>query len=199
MNLEILLWAAVPVAAILCVLLWIAAMKRAKKHNAAFQANLAAAKAEEALRKRYKTLDKKTAAADPPEQAILGVGAHIQMKLEAAPHMTEAFEELTEFAKQIYALSYLIETGSVGNFFRIYAKPLTSYAQQAVEVYTDSVYAAAFRSFYAMYDSDDEAQSLLPAEEQAAARAAEENPPDWSFAKEDLLARWEELSCVEFS
>ena len=156
-------------ALLLCVYAWLRALRQAKKRAAAKSKLIATLEYEKKLRQDFKSLDRSLLASTPPERLIEGVCCHIQMALEEAPVMEEAFAALSEPERLIYALGYVAQDSRKGlsAFFRANGKPLTPAALEAVERLIGGEYAALFRQAYAAFDEDNEIASLIKERVQA--------------------------------
>lgn len=160
------LQAAVLLAALLlCAYAWVRALRQAKKRAAAKAKLIETLEHEKKLRQDFKCLDRSLLAETPAERLVEGVCCHIQMALEAAPDMEEAFAALAEPERLIYALGYVVQDSRKGlsAFFRANGKPLTPAALEAVERLVGGEYAAVFREACAAFDEDDEDASYSKA------------------------------------
>jgi hypothetical protein len=146
----------------LCIFAWVKALRAVKKRAAAKAQLIETLEHEKKLRADFRTLERGVLAETPPERLIEGVCCHIQMALEKAPALEEAFAALPEHERLIYALGYVVQDTrkGLGAFFRANGKPLTPTALQAVEQLVGGDYAALFRSAYEAFDEDNEVVSL---------------------------------------
>ena len=80
--------------------------------------------------------------------------------------MNEAFEELSDNKKMIYALNYFIDDAkeSVRKFFKEYTKPLTPYAVMATDKFADEKSKELVRKMYEIFDDENEETSFFESE-----------------------------------
>ncbi len=161
---------AIVVAAFLvCVFAWYKALRAAKKRSVSKAKLIATLEREKKLRADFRVLERDRLIETPPERLIEGVCCHIQMALEKAISMNEAFAALSEPERLIYALGYVVQDTRKGlsEFFRANGKPLTPKAYDAVTQLVGGEYAALFAQAYDAFDEDNEAVSLAKPQVQA--------------------------------
>jgi hypothetical protein len=148
------------------ILLWVLAIKRQARHSGDFRNALHRRAEEERLRSRYDVLQRETVLADPPADAVLGIGVYIQRYLDAQPDLYASYAALPETARRLYALSILFDEGreQVSSFFEKNGKPLVTDALTAVHAYAPVAFAQTFTQLFDAFDADNENASLLPAD-----------------------------------
>jgi len=189
------LYMIIAAVAVLCVVLWAAAMRAARRRRGEKEALIAVLEYEKALRTEFKTVTQQTLIDTPPERLVEGMCCSVQMDLEAQPDMQAAYGALTEPRRLIYALGYVIQDGrgALSEFFRKNGQPLTKAALEAVWRFVGGECAAIFESEYDAFDGENEAVSLIKGDIAAAdarygelARAQGEGL--YAEAKEYILA-----------
>ena len=88
--------------------------------------------------------------------------ANIQMKLEKASNMTEAFMELSDVKKNVYCLGYVFEDSKnkLSEFFRSNGEPLLSASRAAVNEAIGGEFSEIFNKEFIMLDDNDETTSV---------------------------------------
>jgi len=180
---------------ILCVFLWVIAMRASRKRRGEKEALIAALEHEKALRAQFKTVTQQLLIDTPPERLVEGVCCSIQMALEAQPDMQGAYDALPEPRRLVYALGYVIQDGrgALSEFFRRNGQPLTGTALEAVQRLVGGEYAVIFQGEYDAFDEANETASLVKGDITAAdARfheiAREQGEDRYMEAKEYILA-----------
>jgi len=163
--------------AILCLVLWVIAMRAARRRRGEKEALIAVLEYEKELRAQFKTVTQQMLIDTHPERLVEGMCCSIQMDLEAQPDMQAAYDALPEPRRLIYALGYVIQDGrgALSEFFRKNGQPLTKAALEAVWRLVGGECAAVFEGEYDAFDGENETVSLVKG----------------SIAAAD--ARWEEL------
>lgn len=123
-------------------------------------------KYENRTRAEFSNLTSELMASAEPKKLFDGVALNIQSMLEKESDMNEAFENLPQPQKYIYALYYVATDGvqKLSKFFRMNGKPLTPVAGEAVELILGCKAYELYIKEYAAFDDDNEEVSVLPAE-----------------------------------
>lgn len=157
----------VGVALVLLILLtgfvWYKAIASGKKRNEERERIIADLEREKALRNEFRNIDETTFLSEKDDyRLIVGMCAHIQMKLEKAENMNTAFGELSEVKKNVYALGYVFEDSrkKLSEFFRSNGEPLLSSSKAAVNAAIGGDFAEIFNKEFVMLDDNDETTSV---------------------------------------
>ena len=157
----------VGVALVLLILLtgfvWYKAITSGKKRNEERERIIADLEREKALRNEFRNIDETTFLPEKDDyRLIVGMCAHIQMKLEKAENMNTAFGELSEVKKNVYALGYVFEDSrkKLSEFFRSNGEPLLSSSKAAVNAAIGGDFAEIFNKEFVMLDDNDETTSV---------------------------------------
>lgn len=116
------------------------------------------------IRETYSELTEEKILSDSGENLLEGVVDNIQVRLEKEDNMHEAFENLSEAEKTVYAFHYFLEEAKTkpSEFFRQFTKPLTPYALQACEKFLEMNAFESVKGLYDSYDEDNEEASVIP-------------------------------------
>lgn len=116
------------------------------------------------IREDYSDLTEEKILSDDGENLLEGVADNIQVRLEKNEDMNEAFENLNEAEKIVYAFHFFLDEGKEkpSAFFRNFTKPLTPYALSGCEKFFSSDVYALIREMYDSYDEDNETASVIP-------------------------------------
>lgn len=147
----------------LTVFVWIKAITSSKRRNEERERIIADLEKEKALRNEFRNLDETTFLPEKDDKRlILGMCASVQMKLEKAANMNEAFNELSELKKNVYCLGYVFEDSEkmLSEFFRSNGEPLLSSAKNAVDSVIGGDFAEIFDKTFTMLDDNDETTSV---------------------------------------
>lgn len=148
---------------ILTVFVWIMALVSGRKRREERERIIAELEKEKALRKEFKVVDKSTFDDDKDDyRLIIGMCAHIQQRIEKEENMNDAFMQLAEVERYVYALGYVFEDSrnGISGFFRLNGEPLVSVSVEAVDRVIGGEFSELFQSVYRMFDDDDEAVSV---------------------------------------
>ncbi|MBP3938057.1 MAG: hypothetical protein IK955_01490 [Clostridia bacterium] len=148
---------------ILTVFVWIMALVSGRKRREERERIIAELEKEKALRKEFKVVDNSTFAEDKDDyRLVIGMCAHIQQRIEKEENMNDAFMQLAEVERYVYALGYVFEDSRNGfsGFFRLNGEPLVSVSVEAVDRVIGGEFSELFQSVYRMFDDDDEAVSV---------------------------------------
>lgn len=155
------------VALVLLILLtgfvWYKAIASGKKRNEERERIIADLEKEKALRNEFRNIDETTFLPEKDDyRLVVGMCAHIQLKLEKATNMNEAFCELSEVKKYAYCLGYVFEDSrkKLSEFFRSNGEPLLSSSKAAVNAAIGGDFAEIFNKEFIMLDDNDETTSV---------------------------------------
>ena len=170
------LFVAVGAAALLCLFLWVIAMRASRRRRGEKEALIAVLEHEKALRTQFRAVTQQLLIDTQPERLIEGLCCSIQMALEAQPDMRAAYDALPQPRRLVYALGYVVQDGGgrLSEFFRRNGQPLTGAALEAAWRLVGGEYAEIFQREYDAFDEENEGASLVKEDVAAAdARFAE--------------------------
>lgn len=147
----------------LTVFVWCKAIISGRKRNEERERIIADLEREKALRNEFRNVDEATFLEGKDNyRLVIGMCAHVQMKLEKADNMNEAFGELSELKKNVYSLGYVIEDSKkkLSEYFRSNGEPLLSASKAAVNDVIGGTFAELFNKEFIMLDENDETTSV---------------------------------------
>lgn len=108
------------------------------------------------LRQEFKTLTSEKINSTDTNKMLSGVCMNIQIELENAPDMNEAFLKLPEEKKFVYCLEYFDEDSSksLSTFFKNNGSPLTDFITQAIKTVGYEEILPFVETLYPMYDDN---------------------------------------------
>lgn len=117
-----------------------------------------------AIREAYSELTEEKILSDSGENLLEGVTDNIQVRLEKEDNMNNAFENLTDEEKMVYAFHYFLEEAKTkpSEFFRQFTKPLTPYALEGCRKFLRKDAFDCVKELYDSYDEDNETASVIP-------------------------------------
>ena len=181
--------------ALLCLFLWVMAMRSARRRRGERDALIAALEYEKALRTQFKTVTQQQLIDTPPERLVEGLCCGIQAALEKEPDMQAAYDTLPQPRRLVYALGYVLQDGreALSEFFRRNGQPLTRAALEAAWCLVGGEYAEIFQREYDAFDESNERVSLVKEaiaadDARFAALALEQGESLYTQAKEFILA-----------
>lgn len=155
--------AAVAALILLTVFVWYKAIASGKKRSAERDRIIADIEKEKKLRNEFRILDETTFSQDKDNRRLIdGMCANVQMQLEKARNMNEAFSELSEIKRNVYCFGYIFEDSQNGlsEFFRSNGEPLLSASKNAVDKVIGGDFAEVFGREFIMLDENDETTSV---------------------------------------
>lgn len=160
------LWLLVLVLIVATIVMMAKASKAVKKSNAEKEVLIKKLDHLKMLREKYEILTEESIKNDTSDMLLEGVASNIQLTIEKTEDMNEAFEELSDNKKMIYALNYFIDDAkeSVRKFFKEYTKPLTPYAVMATDKFADEKSKELVRKMYEIFDDENEETSFFESE-----------------------------------
>ncbi|MBR6551624.1 MAG: hypothetical protein IKT89_02170 [Clostridia bacterium] len=152
------LWVLLVVVSILAVFAWIKAMAASRIRREKLRKEAEIWKKDYELRQEFKTLTLEKLNSTNTNKMLSGVCMNIQIELENANDMNEAFLNLPEEKKFIYCLEYFDEdaTKSLSTFFKNNGSPLTDFLTHALKTIGYEEILPLIETVYPMYDENSE-------------------------------------------
>jgi len=150
------LWLLLVVVSILAIFVWIKAMAASRIRREKLKKEAEIWKKDYELRQEFKTLTLEKLNSTNTNKMLSGVCMNIQIALENATDMNEAFIELPKEKKYIYCLNYFDEdaTKSLSTFFKNNGSPLTDFIIDAIKNIGYEEILPLVESLYPMYDDN---------------------------------------------
>ena len=152
------LWVLLVVVSILAIFVWIKAMAASRIRREKLKKEAEIWKKDYELRQEFKTLTLEKINSTDTNKMLSGVCMNIQIELENAPDMNEAFLKLPEEKKYIYCLEYFDEDSekSLSTFFKNNGSPLTDFIIEAIKTVGYEEILPLVKTLYPMYDENNE-------------------------------------------
>lgn len=150
------LWVLLVIVSILAIFVWIKAMAASRVRREKLRKEAEIWKKDYELRQEFKTLTFEKINSTDTNKMLSGVCMNIQIELENAPDMNEAFLKLPEEKKYIYCLEYFDEDASksLSTFFKNNGSPLTDYIVEAIKTIGYEEILPLIEAVYPMYDDN---------------------------------------------
>jgi hypothetical protein len=150
------LWVLLVVVSILAIFVWIKAMSATRIRREKLKKEAEIWKKDYELRQEFKTLTLEKINSTDTNKMLSGVCMNIQIELENAPDMNEAFLKLPEEKKYIYCLEYFDEDASksLSTFFKNNGSPLTDFIIEAIKTIGYEEILPLVEVIYPMYDDN---------------------------------------------
>ncbi len=150
------LWLILLVALVLAVFAWSKALKSSRERREKLKREGAIWKRDYDLRQNFSVLTDEKLKETADTELLHGVAMNIQVFLENANNMSEAFEELPEEKKYIYTLEYFDEDAknSLSAFFKNNGAPLVPNLPEALTAVGAEKYLDIVTPLVNMYDPD---------------------------------------------
>lgn len=150
------LWVLLVIVSILAIFVWIKAMSASRIRREKLKKEAEIWKKDYELRQEFKTLTLKKINSTDTNKMLSGVCMNIQIELENAPDMNEAFLKLPEEKKYIYCLEYFDEDASksLSTFFKNNGSPLTDFIIEAIKTIGYEEILPLVEVTYPMYDDN---------------------------------------------
>ena len=163
------LWLILVVAIVLAIFAWTKALKSSRERRERLKREGAIWKRDYDLRQNFSVLTEEKLKETADTELLYGVAMNIQVFLENATNMNEAFENLPEEKKYIYTLEYFDEDAknSLSSFFKNNGAPLVPMLPNALKAVGAHKYSDIVAPLVNMYDPDSEASVDYPAIEKA--------------------------------
>ena len=150
------LWVLLVIVSILAIFVWIKAMSASRIRREKLKKEAEIWKKDYELRQEFKTLTLEKINSTDTNKMLSGVCMNIQIELENAPDMNEAFLKLPEEKKFVYCLEYFDEDSSksLSTFFKNNGSPLTDFITQAIRAVGYEDILPLIETIYPMYDDN---------------------------------------------
>ena len=150
------LWVLLVIVSILAIFVWIKAMSASRIRREKLKKEAEIWKKDYELRQEFKTLTLEKLNSTDTNKMLSGVCMNIQIELENAPDMNEAFLKLPEEKKFVYCLEYFDEDSSksLSTFFKNNGSPLTDFITQAIKTVGYEEILPLIETIYPMYDDN---------------------------------------------
>ncbi len=150
------LWVLLVIVSILAIFVWIKAMAASRIRREKLRKEAEIWKKDYELRQEFKTLTLEKINSTDTNKMLSGVCMNIQIELENAPDMNEAFLKLPEEKKFVYCLEYFDEDSSksLSTFFKNNGSPLTDYIVEAIKTIGYEEILPLIEAVYPMYDDN---------------------------------------------
>ena len=152
------LWLLLVVVSVLAIFVWIKAMAASRIRHEKLKKEAEIWKKDYELRQEFKTLTLEKINSTDTNKMLSGVCMNIQIELENAPDMNEAFLKLPEEKKYVYCLEYFDEdcVKSLSTFFKNNGSPLTDFIIEAIKTVGYEEILPLVKTLYPMYDENNE-------------------------------------------
>ena len=150
------LWVLLLVVSILAIFVCIKASAASRTRREKLRKEAEIWKKDYELRQEFRTLSLEKLNSTDNNKMLSGVCMNIQIELENAPDMNEAFSMLPNEKKYIYCLEYFDEdaTKSLSTFFKNNGAPLTDFVTQAIKAVGYNEISPLVETLYPMYDDN---------------------------------------------
>ena len=150
------LWVLLVIVSILAIFVWIKAMAASRIRREKLRKEAEIWKKDYELRQEFKTLTFEKINSTDTNKMLSGVCMNIQIELENATDMNEAFLKLPEEKKYIYCLEYFDEDSSksLSTFFKNNGSPLTDFIIKAIKTVGYEEILPLIETIYPMYDDN---------------------------------------------
>ncbi|MBR3810378.1 MAG: hypothetical protein IKK46_08775 [Clostridia bacterium] len=150
------LWVLLLVVSILAIFVCIKASAASRTRREKLRKEAEIWKKDYELRQEFRTLSLEKLNSTDTNKMLSGVCMNIQIELENAPDMNEAFSMLPNEKKYIYCLEYFDEdaTKSLSTFFKNNGAPLTDFVTQAIKAVGYNEILSLVEALYPMYNDN---------------------------------------------
>ena len=150
------LWVLLVIVSILAIFVWIKAMAASRVRREKLRKEAEIWKKDYELRQEFKTLTSQKLNSTDTNKMLSGVCMNIQIELENATDMNDAFLDLPQEKKYIYCLEYFDEDAikSLSTFFKNNGSPLTDYIVEAIKTIGYEEILPLIEAVYPMYDDN---------------------------------------------
>lgn len=150
------LWVLLVIVSILAIFVWIKAMSASRTRREKLKKEAEIWKKDYELRQEFKTLTSEKINSTDTNKMLSGVCMNIQIELENAPDMNEAFLKLPKEKKFVYCLEYFDEDSvkSLSTFFKNNGSPLTDFIIEAIKTVGYEEISPLVETLYPMYDDN---------------------------------------------
>ena len=150
------LWALLLVVSILAIFVWIKAMTASRLRREKLKKEAEIWKKDYELRQEFKTITLEKINSTDTNKMLSGVCMNIQIELENATDMNDAFLKLPKEKKFIYCLEYFDEdcVKSLSTFFKNNGSPLTDFIIDSIKTVGYEEILPLVEMVYPMYDDN---------------------------------------------
>jgi hypothetical protein len=159
------LWVLLLVVSILAIFVCIKASAASRTRREKLRKEAEIWKKDYELRQEFRTLTSEKINSTDNNKMLPGVCMNIQIELENAPDMNEAFFKLPDEKKYIYCLEYFDEdaTKSLSTFFKNNGSPLTDFVIDAIKAVGYNENLPLVETLHPMYDDNSDVSIDYPA------------------------------------
>lgn len=152
------LWVLLLIVSVLAIFVWIKAISASKIRREKLKKEAEIWKKDYELRQEFKTLSLEKLNSTPVNKILSGVCMNIQIELENAQDMNEAFLSLPNEKQYIYCLEYFDEDvkEELSHFFKNNGSPLTDYIIESLNAVKYTEILPLIEAIYPMYDDNSE-------------------------------------------
>lgn len=150
------LWVLLLVVSVLAIFVCIKASSASRIRREKLKKEAEIWKKDYELRQEFRTLTSEKLNSTDSNKMLSGVCMNIQIALENAPDMNEAFSMLPNEKKYIYCLEYFDEDASksLSTFFKNNGSPLTDFVTDAIKAVGYNELLPLVEALYPMYDDN---------------------------------------------
>ncbi len=151
-------WLILAIAIIGAIFAWVKALKTSKERRERMKKEAAIWKRDYELREKYTVLTDEKLMRTEETELLHGVAMNIQVYLENAVDMNEAFFNLPDEKKYIYLAEYFDEDAkkSLSTYFKNNGAPLLPYTEAALNALGCKEYTEIIAPIFPMYDDESE-------------------------------------------
>lgn len=159
------LWVLLLVVSILAIFVCIKASAASRTRREKLKKEAEIWKKDYELRQEFRTLTSEKINSTDNNKMLPGVCMNIQIDLENAPDMNEAFFKLPDEKKYIYCLEYFDEDSikSLSTFFKNNGAPLTDFVIDAIKAVGYNEILPLVETLHPMYDDNSDVSIDYPA------------------------------------
>lgn len=158
------LWVLLLVVSILAIFVCIKASAASRTRREKLKKEAEIWKKDYELRQEFRTLTSEKLNSTDNNKMLPGVCMNIQIELEIAPDMNEAFFKLPDEKKYIYCLEYFDEDAikSLSTFFKNNGAPLTDFVIDAIKAVGYNEILPLVETLHPMYDDNSDVSIDYP-------------------------------------
>ena len=149
-------WLILVIAIICAIFAWAKALKSSKERRERLKKEAAIWKRDYELREKFTVLTDDKINRTEETELLHGVAMNIQVFLENAPDMNEAFTNLPKEKKYVYLAEYFDEDAqkSLSTYFKNNGAPLLPYTEAALNALGAEKYTRIIGPLFPMYDDE---------------------------------------------
>lgn len=149
-------WLILAIAIIGAIFAWVKALKSSKERRERLKKEAAIWKRDYELREKFTVLTDDKINRTEESELLHGVAMNIQVFLENASNMNEAFTNLPKEKKYIYLAEYFDEDAqkSLSTYFKNNGAPLLPYTEAALNALGAEKYTKIIAPLFPMYDDE---------------------------------------------